>query len=148
MRTQAQSLASRSGLRSGIAVCSCVCHRLISDLVLLWLWCRPASEALIQPLAWELPCAAGVVLKRKKKEKQKVKRSSLLLYIFLLFIHCILFVNLIDEDKVALQHPPPSTLMNILIYECLRATPFMLWKPPSISLTGGARGHNIERLRD
>ena len=35
--------------------------------VLLWLWCRSAAAALIQPLAWELPYAAGVALKRKKK---------------------------------------------------------------------------------
>ena len=28
--------------------------------VLLWLWCRPAAAApIIQPLAWELPCAAS-----------------------------------------------------------------------------------------
>ena len=27
----------------------------VKDLVLLWLWCRPAAVALIQPLAWEPP---------------------------------------------------------------------------------------------
>ena len=32
-------------------------------LVLLWLWCRPAVVAPIQPLAWEAPFAAGVALK-------------------------------------------------------------------------------------
>ena len=37
------------------------------DPVLLWLWCRPASTALIRPLAWELPHAAGAALKKKKK---------------------------------------------------------------------------------
>jgi len=37
-----------------------------SDLVLLWLWCRPAAVAPIGPLAWELPYAAGVALERKK----------------------------------------------------------------------------------
>ena len=36
---------------------------------LLWLWGRLAAAALIQPLAWELPYVAGVVLKRKKKKK-------------------------------------------------------------------------------
>ena len=36
-----------------------------SDLVLLWLWCRPAATALIWPLAWELPNAMGAVLKSK-----------------------------------------------------------------------------------
>ena len=40
-------------------------HRCGSDPVLLWLWCRPAAAAPIGPLAWELPHAAGVALKRK-----------------------------------------------------------------------------------
>ena len=31
---------------------------------LLWLWCRPPATAPIQPLAWELPYALGVALKR------------------------------------------------------------------------------------
>ena len=37
----------------------------IKDPVLLWLWCRPATAALIWPLAWEPPYAAGSVLKSK-----------------------------------------------------------------------------------
>ena len=37
------------------------------DLALLWLWCRLAAVALIQPLAWELPWVAGVALKEEKK---------------------------------------------------------------------------------
>ena len=40
-----------------------------SDLVLLWLWCRPAAVAPIRPLAWEPPCAAGATLKKKKKKR-------------------------------------------------------------------------------
>ena len=43
-------------------------HRHGLDLALLWLWCRLAAIALIQPLAWELPYAAGVALKKKKKK--------------------------------------------------------------------------------
>ena len=39
-----------------------------TDLALLWLWGRPAAPAPIPPLAWELPYAAGVALKREKKE--------------------------------------------------------------------------------
>ena len=38
-----------------------------SDLALLWLWHRLEATALIQPLAWEPPCAVGVALKRQKK---------------------------------------------------------------------------------
>ena len=30
------------------------------------LWCRPAATALIRPVAWEPPYAAGAALKRQK----------------------------------------------------------------------------------
>ena len=36
------------------------------DLVLLWLWYRPAATALIRPLAGEPPYAMGAALKRQK----------------------------------------------------------------------------------
>ena len=38
----------------------------IKDPVWLWWWCKPAATALIRPLAWELPYATGVALKRQK----------------------------------------------------------------------------------
>ena len=41
------------------------------DPALLWLWRRLATAALIQSLAWELPCATGTALKRKRKRKKK-----------------------------------------------------------------------------
>jgi len=44
--------------------------RLCLKLALLWL-CRLAAAALIRPLAWKLPYAAGVALKRKRKKKKK-----------------------------------------------------------------------------
>ena len=44
-------------------------HRHSLDVVLLWLWYRPAAVALIQPLAWELPYAKGVALKKKRRKK-------------------------------------------------------------------------------
>ena len=37
------------------------------DPTLLWLWCRLAVVALIQPLAWEPPYAVGGALKSKNK---------------------------------------------------------------------------------
>ena len=46
-------------------------RRRSSDLVLLWLWCRPAAIAPIRPLAWEFPYTAGEALKRQKKKKEK-----------------------------------------------------------------------------
>ena len=45
-------------------------HRHGLDPELLWLWRRPAAAAPIQPLAWELPCAAGAALQRPKKKKK------------------------------------------------------------------------------
>ena len=51
-------------------------HRRGSDLVLLWLWCRLAAEAPIQPLAWEIPYAAGATLKSQKKKKKKKKEKK------------------------------------------------------------------------
>ena len=45
-----------------IAVSCGVGHRLGSDLVLLWLWHRPAAVALMRPLAWEPPYTVGMAL--------------------------------------------------------------------------------------
>jgi len=33
-------------------------------------WRTPAAAAVIQPLGWEIPYAAGEALKRKKKERE------------------------------------------------------------------------------
>ena len=38
-----------------------------SDLVLLWLWCRPAGTAPIRRLAWESPYGVGALKKKKDK---------------------------------------------------------------------------------
>ena len=61
--------------RSGVAVSCGVGHRRGSDLVLLWLWCRPAATVPIQPLAWEPPYATGAALK-KKKERETVSQAE------------------------------------------------------------------------
>jgi len=39
-----------------------------SDPELLWLWCRWAAVAPIQHVAWELPYAEGMALKRKENK--------------------------------------------------------------------------------
>ena len=49
------------------------------DLMLLWLWCRPAATAQIQSLAWEHPHALGAALKKKKKNKFSSKSFIILL---------------------------------------------------------------------
>ena len=54
------------GWGSGIAVSCGVGHRCGSNPVFLWLWCRLAATALISPLAWKPPYAAGVALKTQK----------------------------------------------------------------------------------
>ena len=56
------------GQGSGVAMSCGVGHRCGSDLAVLWLLCRSAAAAPIGPLAWELPCAAGAALKKKKKK--------------------------------------------------------------------------------
>ena len=54
-----QSLGLLSGLRIWPCHVGCRCG---SDLVVLWLWLWLAAEAPIQPLAWELPYAAGAAM--------------------------------------------------------------------------------------
>ena len=71
MRTQVQFLASLSGLTSGVAMSCGVGHRHGLDPMLLWLQCRLAATAPIRPLAWELPYAKGVALKKRRKGGRK-----------------------------------------------------------------------------
>ena len=52
---------------SSIALSCSVGHRCILDPELLWLWHKLVATALIRPLAWKLPYALGVALKKTKK---------------------------------------------------------------------------------
>ena len=77
-------------------------HRRGSVLVLLWLWCRPAATAPIQPLAWEPPYAVGSALKRQNNnnkfrcvqhsivDSMSCRRSPMLFYFYLFLIICFL----------------------------------------------------------
>ena len=47
-----------------------ISHKCGSDLALLWPWHRPAAAAPIRPLAWDLPYATGVALKKKEKKNE------------------------------------------------------------------------------
>ena len=67
------------GWRSGIAVSCGIGCRHGSDPALLWWWRKPAAAALLQPLALELPYAAGVALKSQKKKKNNSKREEIIL---------------------------------------------------------------------
>ena len=57
------------------------------DPLLLWLWGRPAFAALITPLAWELPYAAGISLKCKKKIKSYFNVIVIITIIIILIIN-------------------------------------------------------------
>ena len=46
-------------------------HRCGSDPELLWPWHRPVATALIGPLDWEPPYAAGAALKKTKTKTKK-----------------------------------------------------------------------------
>ena len=50
-------------------------HRLGLDPTLLC-WCRPVAAALIGPLGWELPYAAGAVIESQKTKQNKTKNNS------------------------------------------------------------------------
>jgi len=54
--------------------CGVGCRR-SSDPTLLWLCCRLAATALIRPLAWEPPYAAGVALEKMKRQKKEKKKE-------------------------------------------------------------------------
>ena len=68
MRMWAPSLALLSGLRIQHCHSYSIDCRHGSDLELLWLWCRLAAAAPIQPLAWELPHAESAALKKANKQ--------------------------------------------------------------------------------
>ena len=46
-------------------------------LPMLWLWHWPAAEAPVQLLAWELPYAAGVALKKTTHTHTKITEVSI-----------------------------------------------------------------------
>ena len=48
----------------------------VKDPELLWLWCRPAAAAPIQPLAWGFSYAVGAVLKKQKNKNRKKKKKK------------------------------------------------------------------------
>ena len=45
-----------------------------SDPTLLWLWCKPATLALIGSLGWELPYVTNVPSPQKEKKKEKEEK--------------------------------------------------------------------------
>ena len=84
----------------------------VKDLVLLWLWCRPAATAPIRPVVWEPPCASGAALKRQK-DKQTNKQKKLQLK----NIYKVTIVRPKVTDFMGLQFPGIREMyvMNSLI---------------------------------
>ena len=82
---EANYIHENVGWIPGLAVSCSKGHSCVLDPALLWLWCRPAAAALVQPQTWELPYAVECGL---KKEKNKIKRR-----------------NENDENKVILDKP-------------------------------------------
>ena len=83
-----------------------------SNPALLWLWRRPAATALIGPLAWEPPYAAGAALEKTKRQKKKVPRLGVKLELELLataprdLSPCRIFNSLHRKGT-----PPPATFL-------------------------------------
>ena len=73
MRMRVRSLAAPSGLRIQR------CHEL---------WCRPAAAALIGPLAWEPPYAAGAAKNKNKNPPKTILVLFLVLEESLLAFYC------------------------------------------------------------
>ena len=83
-----------------------------SDLVLLWLWCKPAAAAQIQPLAQELPYATGVPLKKRKRKKIEMCQVLFAISHLIFFatkggiipILCVSQLRLRDEEILPRSH--------------------------------------------
>ena len=93
-----------------------------SDPKLLRLWCRPAAIALIRPLAWELPCASGKAIKRKKKLVFDNLVYHVCSYFFLFFLELHLqhmeVPRLGVESKLQLPPYTTATAMQDLSHVC------------------------------
>ena len=80
MRTKVCFLASLSGLRV-LHCCELCCRlqvQLRSGIAVAVAWAADAATALIPPLAWEPPYAAGTVFKKeRKKERKKEKKLDI-----------------------------------------------------------------------
>ena len=50
------------------------------DPTLLWLWCGRVATALIRPLAWEPPYAAGAAQEMAKRQRKKKEALNSLLH--------------------------------------------------------------------
>ena len=75
MRTRLGLSKFKCGLACQCSMSCGVGRRCMWDPACLWLWCRPAAAAPIQPLAWELPCAAAAALKRQNNNNKNLPKT-------------------------------------------------------------------------
>ena len=64
------------GRGSGVAMSCGVGRRHGSDPALLWVWCRPAAVAQIQPLVLELSICCECSPKKTNKQTNKTKKNQ------------------------------------------------------------------------
>ena len=84
-------------------------HRQDLDPELLWLWCRPAATALIRPLVWEPPYAAGAALEKAKRQKKKNNSAYPNLNFFYLRDYRQLYVrDNLNREWNAISIPSPT----------------------------------------
>ena len=106
------------GEGSGVAVSCDVGRRRGSDLALLWLWYRLAATARIRPLAWELPYATGVALKRHTHTHTHT-HNDVVLFIFhrvadqemVLFVLGTYF-NLFKSSAISVSRSPEDPFLK------------------------------------
>ena len=92
-------------------------RRYTSDVVLLWLWCRPASIALIRPLAWELPYAASEAIKEKKTTTQASTQSvQIWWYPEVITRESLSFSTHFPLKNVGFSSKPPSHNHAVFLY--------------------------------
>ena len=86
-----------------------------SDTTLLWFWRRPAAAALIQPLAWELPCTAPAPPHPQKDtnccSKQRLEVCYDFMISFFLMRHHFCFLAVFNH---LIKNNPPQK--NLLMY--------------------------------
>ena len=95
------------GQESHFAVSCGVGHRCGSDPALLWLWCRPAAVAPIQPIAWEPPYAIGAALKKQTKKECGITQMSFQ-------VESQGIVGIVLGPQQSLLHNGNSLIMSIL----------------------------------
>ena len=82
----AQQVTDPTSIQEVVGLIPGLLAQWVKDPVLLWLWCRPAAAAPIQPLpglGTSLCHGGGPKNQKKKKKKRKKERKKYILFILL-----------------------------------------------------------------